>query len=257
MKISCTIITYNEEAKIRRCLDSIIAIADEIVVVDSFSIDNTINIIKEYQQVTLIQNKFEGHIQQKNFAIEKTRYDYILSLDADELLSSELAQEISTIKESNPNHDAYEMPRLNNYCGQWIYHSGWYPDKKIRLWNKLKGRWGGVNPHDKVILDKGTVPKQLEGNILHYTMDSIAGHIAQERKFAKISAHALIQQNSSKNGFLLAFLNPPFTFMKKYFLQLGILDGWYGFTISVISAYGKFLKYFYLFKLKRQKNTLK
>jgi glycosyltransferase involved in cell wall biosynthesis len=253
VKISCTIITYNEEAKIKRCLDSVFGIADEIVVVDSFSTDNTINIAKTFNSVTLVQSKFEGHIQQKNYALELAKFDYVLSLDADELLSEKLAEDIIKIKVFNSGCDAYVMPRLNNYCGKWIYHSGWYPDKKVRLWKKSMGKWGGTNPHDKVILDEGAAIEPLNGDILHYTMDSIEGHIMQEKKFAKIAATALFEQKSSKNGFILAFLNPPFTFVKKYFLQLGILDGWYGFTISAISAYGKFLKYYYLFKLNKAK----
>lgn len=225
-------------------------IVDEIVVVDSFSTDNTINIIKEFDQVTFVQREFVGHIQQKNYALGLARYDYILSLDADELLSKELAEEILTIKETNSKIDAFSMPRLNNYCGQWIRHSGWYPDRKIRLWKKSQGKWGGTNPHDKVILDTNSAIKALGGDILHYTMDSIKGHVLQERKFAHIAAIALKNQKSRKNGLILVLLNPPFTFIKKYFLQLGFLDGWYGFTISAISAYGKFLKYYYLFRLR-------
>jgi glycosyltransferase involved in cell wall biosynthesis len=235
----------------------VIAIADEIIVVDSFSSDSTMQIAAEYNKVKAVLHKFEGHIQQKNYAVSLASFDYVLSLDADELLSPALAAEILTIKLQPVRYNAYEMPRLNNYCGQWIRHSGWYPDKKIRLWDKNLGNWGGTNPHDKVVLEQSATVGTFSGDLRHYTMDSVRGHIAQERKFAKIAANELMVQESPKNGLLLAIANPPFTFLKKYVLQLGFLDGWHGITIAAISAYGKFLKYWWFFRGKGKKNTLR
>lgn len=140
MKISAVIITFNEEQNIKRCLDSLLPVADEIIVVDSYSTDKTEAICSSYEQVDFVKNEFKGHIEQKNFAMNRAKNDFVLSLDADECLSEKLAQEIKSLKTTAENKiQAYEMPRLNKYCGQWIKHSGWYPDKKLRIWNKKLG----------------------------------------------------------------------------------------------------------------------
>ena len=138
IQLSVVIITYNEERNIARCLDSIKEIADEIIVVDSYSIDKTVEICKSYS-AKVFQHKFEGHIQQKNYALEKTSFYFALSLDADEVLSDELRKSIASVK-SDWKYDGYEMNRLTNYCGAWIRHGGWYPDRKIRLFDKRKGK---------------------------------------------------------------------------------------------------------------------
>jgi glycosyltransferase involved in cell wall biosynthesis len=187
---------------------------------------------------------FEGHVQQKNYAMQQATHDYVLALDADEELSPKLQEEILHIKNlSKAPRDGYLIPRLNNYCGQWIKHGGWYPDTKVRLWNKNKGRWGGDNPHDKVILDKGSNLAVLKGDLLHYTISSLEAHIKQINYFSEIAANRLIEKKSKKNAVLRMLLDPPFTFIKKYVLQLGFLDGFYGFCIAANSAHAKFLKY--------------
>ncbi|MFI5135444.1 MAG: glycosyltransferase family 2 protein, partial [Chitinophagales bacterium] len=146
--ISAVIITFNEEKKIARCIDSLNGVADELVVVDSFSTDATVEICKA-KSVRFIQHAFEGYIQQKNFAVTQATNDFILSLDADECLSEELRLSILAVK-NDLKFDGYIMNRRTNFCGQWIHHSGWYPDRKLRLWNRNKGAWGGTDPHDKV-----------------------------------------------------------------------------------------------------------
>lgn len=244
MKISAAIITFNEEQNIKRCLDSLIEIAEEIVVVDSFSTDQTESVCKVYKQVKFIKNEFKGHIEQKNFAIQQAEHDWILSLDADECLSEKLKTEIESIKSADQNNfQAYSMPRLNNYCGQWIRHSGWYPDRKVRLWHRKVGKWGGNNPHDKVILKRNTPSGNLKANLLHYTTDSISTHIDQVNKFSEIAAVQLLKSKKKQNAILKMLFDPPFMFIKKYFFQLGFLDGFYGFAIAIISAHAKFLKY--------------
>ena len=144
VKVSAVIITYNEERNIKRCLDSIVGVADEIVVVDSYSTDRTEEICKAYH-VKFIQHRFFGHIQQKNWAILQATSPYILSLDADEALSDELRLSILKAKK-NWTHDGYYFNRLTNYCGKWIRHTSWYPARKLRLWDSRKGSWGGFNP---------------------------------------------------------------------------------------------------------------
>lgn len=239
--ISTVIITFNEATNIARCIQSVSEISDEILIVDSFSTDNTKE-IAESLGATFIQNKFDGHIQQKNFAMQKAKHDIVLSLDADEELSSELKESIKEIKK-HWTHDAYQVNRLNNYCGTFIYHGGWYPDKKIRLWDRRKGRWGGENPHDRVIMDKDSKIKRVKGNLLHYTYRTPSEHLAQMNKFSDIAANEAFKKGKKTSVILHLVLYPWFTFIKSYFLKLGFLDGSAGYQVAFNAAYYRFLKY--------------
>ena len=250
VQISALVITYNEENNIERCLNSLDGIADEIVVIDSFSTDRTAQICKD-RGVDFVQHRFEGHIEQKNYALSRANNDHVLSLDADEALSEVLKQSILTTKQ-NWQDDGYAVNRLTDYCGKWIRHCGWYPDKKIRLWDRRKGRWGGVNPHDHVIMDKSCRVGRLRGDLLHYSYPSIKHHVAQIDKFSDIAARAAYQRGRRANVLLDICLNPMLTFFKKYFLKLGFLDGYEGFVISISTAYGKFLKYIKLRELEKR-----
>ena len=251
MKISATIITLNEEHNIKECIDSLIDIADEIIVVDSYSTDNTERTCNSFDKLKFYKNHFEGHIQQKNFAVSQASYDFILSLDADERLSDNLINELKDIKIKNVAiSSAYSMPRLNNYCGKWIRYSGWYPDRKIRLWDKRIGKWGGDNPHDHVVLDKSALKIKLFSDILHYTTPSIKAHVEQTNKFSEIAALALFKSERKVAVNFKILCDPFYTFFKVYFLRLGFLDGFYGLVIAVVSAHEKFLKFAKLKQLK-------
>lgn len=252
VEISAVIITFNEDKNIGRCLDSLNEVADEIVVVDSFSTDRTEEICND-KGARFIRNPFEGHVEQKNYAMSRANHDHILSLDADEALSEELKKSILSAK-NNWNYDGYSFNRLNNYCGKWIRHCGWYPDKKLRLWDRKKGGWGGVNPHDRVMMDKNSSISHLPGDLFHYSYYTIAENISQVNKFSDIAARAAYEKGRRSNFMIDICLNPAFTFVKKYFIKLGILDGYYGFVISIISAFGKFLKYVKLRELNRDNN---
>ncbi len=246
-ELSIVIITFNEEKNIARCLDSLQGIADDIVIVDSYSTDKTEEICKA-RGLRFIQHKFEGHIEQKNWAITQSKYPHILSLDADEAIDERLKEEIIEIK-NNWLYDGYYMNRLTNYCGKWIFHCGWYPDRKLRLWDSRKGKWGGYNPHDKYELlegDKNT--SCLKGNILHYSYYSIEGHRKQTDKFSTISANALFAKGK-KSNLIKLYISPVVKFIQSYFFQLGILDGYFGFVICKISAHSTYLKYFKLKQL--------
>lgn len=250
-KISAVIITFNEEKNIRRCLDSLDGIVDEIIVVDSYSKDKTEEICKQ-KGVTFIQNSFEGHIQQKNFAMNKANNNYVISLDADEALNDTLKNNILSIKENLSAFDAYSFNRLTNYCGQWIKHCGWYPDKKIRIWNKNKGKWGGINPHDKVIMQSGSTVKHLPGDLLHYSYYTVRQHVQQAQYFSDIGAKAALEAGK-KSSILKILVKPSFRFFRGYFLKGGFLDGFYGLIICINASYENFLKYLKLYELQRNK----
>ncbi len=228
-KITATVITYNEEKNIARCLKSLQDIADEIVVVDSYSKDDTEAICRTFG-VTFFQNSFAGHIQQKNYALDQAQHDIVLSLDADEVLSEALRVEIATLK-NNWIGDAYQFNRLNNFCGQWIRHGLWYPDRKTRLWDRRMGRWGGINPHDKVILAPQAVLHRLKGDLLHFTVSTLDEFYQQQEKFSQIQAQGL-KERGFKPWFFHHYIKPPIKFLTAYFLRMGFLDGKAGFEIA-------------------------
>lgn len=249
-QLSVVIITFNEEKNIGRCLDSVQDVADDIVVVDSFSTDLTEAICKE-KGARFVQHRFEGHIEQKNWAITQAKYPYVLSLDADEALDETLKRSIIEAK-NNWRYDGYTMNRLTNYCGQWIKHCGWYPDTKLRLWDSRKGRWGGVNPHDKYEMDEDAKIGHLKGDILHYSYYTLEDHYKQVNYFTDIASKALYK-NGKNASWIKLVISPVVKFIRDYFIKLGILDGYYGFVISRISAYATYLKYKKLRKLHAQK----
>lgn len=241
ISLSAVIITHNEEKNIARCLTSVRGLADEIVVVDSFSNDKTREICGAFN-VKFVQHTFEGHIQQKNFAIKQAGSPYVLSLDADEALSEELKGSINKVKTAW-DHDGYSMNRLTNYCGNWIHHSGWYPDRKTRLFDTRKGVWSGENPHDRYELtDPLSQVGFLKGDILHFSYYTVSDHIRQVDYFTGISARHL--HDKGKNVSIGRMLLAPFVrFLRDYFLKLGILDGYAGLVVCTISAHAVFLKY--------------
>ena len=251
--LSVVIITYNEERNIGRCIDSVIDIVDEIVVVDSYSNDKTKEICLK-KGVRFIEHEFEGHIQQKNYAITRASYPHILSLDADEAPDENLRESIKMVK-NNFDADGYTMNRLTNYCGHWVKYCGWYPDKKLRLWDSRKGRWGGLNPHDKYEMDKDSVIKHLPGNLLHYSYYTRQDHINQIRKFTDILAQSMYVagRRTSWLGIIPATV---FKFFRDYFLKLGFLDGKAGFNISWLSAGASYKKYRKLLLLQKNKKRM-
>ncbi len=247
-KLSVVIITFNEEKNIARCLNSVKDIADEIIILDSLSTDKTKEICSKYN-VKFYEQKFLGHIEQKNKAMMLASNDYVLSLDADEALNDELKKSINTLKHSTSElADGYTFNRMTNYLGKWIKHSGWYPDKKLRLWNRNKGKWGGINPHDKVIMQDGCKIEHLKGDLLHYSYYSINQHIAQFNLFTDIGAKEAYKKGKKANLFI-AIYKSVWKFIRDYFFKLGILDGYYGFIICALSSQATFAKYIKLREL--------
>ena len=254
-KISTVIITYNEEKNIARCLDSVQEVSDEILVIDSFSTDQTKKIAED-KGAKFVGNPFESHIQQKNFALSMAKYDHVLSLDADEALSEKAKIEIKKTKEKW-TYDSYSFNRLTQYCGKWIRHCGWYPDRKVRLMDRRKAGWGGRNPHDKIEIHVGSSNKALDADILHYSFPTISAHVKTANDFSEIAARSAIDDGKKIYFALHIILNPIFTFLKKYFLQLGLLDGFYGFIICIMSAHANFLKYIKIWQLKHENSNIK
>jgi glycosyltransferase involved in cell wall biosynthesis len=250
VKLSATIITLNEEKKIERCLQSLKGVVDEIVVVDSFSTDGTESICRQYG-VSFLKNRFEGYVAQKNFAMQKASFDHILALDADEALSDELKASILAIKSSWGGSDGYAFNRRNNYCGKWIRFCGWYPDRKIRLWDRRTGNWTGTDPHDQVEIATKNV-RRLKGDILHYAYFSVDEHLKQMYKFAEVAAKAKFEKGVKPIFVIHVVLNPMFKFLRKYILQLGFLDGYYGFVFCATTALLNFYKYLRLYEYHRR-----
>lgn len=253
IKLSVVIITLNEEKNIARCLESVVGIADEIVIVDSWSTDRTKEIAEAFG-VRFLTNKFDGYVNQKNFADAQSKYDHILSLDADEVLSDELRASIKQEKQ-NWSADGYTLNRLTNYAGKWVHHCGWYPDKKLRLYDRRKGKWSGLIIHEAYKLDAAAKIGHLEGDLLHYSFHSVDDHKKQSEKFTTLGAQADFQKGKKAPWYKLWFA-PPFKFFQSYFLQLGILDGKTGFTIcrlSAIATHQKYKKLKMLYQLQDEK----
>jgi glycosyltransferase involved in cell wall biosynthesis len=249
IKISATIITFNEQKKIEKCLQSLLGVADEILVVDSFSTDGTEEICRRYP-VTFIKNGFEGYIAQKNYAVAQASYDHILSLDADEVLSDKLKSSILGVKEDWGLWGGYAFNRFNNYCGKWIHFCGWYPDRKVRLWDRRLAKWAGEDPHDKVVLSPDKV-KNLKGDLLHYAYFTVDEHLSQMHRFAEVAAKAKYKNGKKPIFFIHVVLNPLFKFIRKYLLQLGFLDGYYGFVFCATTSALNFYKYLRLYEYHR------
>jgi glycosyltransferase involved in cell wall biosynthesis len=250
-KLSVVIITYNEEKNIGRCIDSVHNIADEVVILDSFSNDRTKDICLE-KEAKFYQQAFLGYIEQKNKALEFAENNYVLCLDADEAIDSKLEKSILEEKK-NFSFKGYTMNRCTNYCGKFIRHGSWYPDRKLRLFDKGEAQWAGINPHDKVEFRSKQKTERLKGDILHYSYYSIEEHTKQNQHFSAISAEAYLKKGKKSNYFKMIF-NPAWAFINGYFFRLGCLDGYYGFVIAKKVAHLTFLKYKKLNELQFQKD---
>ncbi len=248
MKLSVVIITYNEEKNIERCLNSVKEVADEIIVLDSFSTDKTEEICLK-QGVKFFQHKFEGFSYQKNRASGLAENDYILSLDADEVLSEELIESILKVKE-NTLFDGYLFNRLNIYCGKPIKFTTWYPDRKLRLWNRKKGAWS-KNIHETVIHDNTARIKRIKGDLIHHSYNTIGEHVIQTNRFTDIAAEALFNAGISSSVFKI-FLKTLFAFFREFILNFAFLGGFYGFVIGCINVFSVFLKYSKLLRMKKE-----
>ena len=239
--LSVVIITFNEEANIARCLQALGSVADDVLVVDSFSTDATVEICRQHN-VRVIQHAFAGYVEQKNYATSQAKFDHVLQLDADEVLTNELRQSIRAAK-ADWQYAAYALVRLTNYCGHWVRHGGWYPDRKLRLYDRRLGRWTGLLLHEKFEVNPGLTTAPLAGHALHYSYPSIAQHITQLNTFTSITAQELALCGRPRVGLFHLLLKPLWKFVHGYVFRLGFLDGFAGLCIAGISAWGVFLKF--------------
>jgi glycosyltransferase involved in cell wall biosynthesis len=248
--LSVVIITFNEEQNIERCIQSVKDVADEIIVLDSFSTDKTVDIARNLGAI-VHQEKFRGYIGQKNLAIQLASHNYVLSLDADEALNQKLAVSILQVKKDFSCR-AYRMNRCTNYCGHFIRHGLWYPDQKIRLFDRRCARWAGMNPHDKIEVDKNFSVGWLEGDILHYSFTIPDDLVWQNNRLSSISAASLYARGIRSSWFKM-LVRPAWAFLNGYLFRFGFLDGFDGFTISIHTSHQVFMKYSKLYRLQRQK----
>ncbi len=250
-RLSVVIIAFNEEIHIGNCIKSVTQIADEIIVLDSFSTDRTVEIC-ENMGATVIQHAFEGHIQQKNYAKDCANFQWVLSLDADEVLSEQLITEIQNFKTDilsgivpqNHKIGGCTMNRLNHLNNRPIKGCGWYPDTKLRLWNRNWGKWTGVNPHDRFELETNNNTIHLDGDILHFTYQDKKAVWKQAIKFGKIGAKACEDSFFLKTFFKFS-TSPALKFLKNYLIKRGFLYGFDGFYICFCQFVESFIKYGY------------
>jgi len=247
--LSVVIITLNEEKNIKRCIESVITVADEVIVIDSFSSDSTVEIALSLG-ARVKQSAFDGYINQKNKAINEASNHYVLLLDADEFLSDELAASILKEKE-NFAHKAYTMKRCNIFRGSYIRHGLWYPDRKLRLFDKRLGHCGGLNPHDVIVMKEITEVKLLKGDMFHHTFENIETYRKRNNEVSAVIAQSMFDAGIRKSKSKI-ILSPLWSFINGYFLRLGFLEGYNGFMIAVLTTQQSFLKYHKLRQLQRQ-----
>jgi glycosyltransferase involved in cell wall biosynthesis len=229
--ISATLVTHNEARNIARALRSL-SVADEVVVVDAESTDETRQIAAGLG-ARVIVHPWVGFAAQKNFASGQARHDWILSLDADEELNADAQAAVARWKASEPAAVGYRFARRARYLGRWILHSGWYPDYKLRLFDRRRGRWQGDYVHESVVVADPV--ETLAGEILHYTCDSLAEHRSRIEFYTDLAAREMCARGE-RVGFLRRQLTPPWVFFSTYFLRLGVLDGYQGFLIARMAA---------------------
>ncbi|MDR2893740.1 MAG: glycosyltransferase family 2 protein [Deltaproteobacteria bacterium] len=251
MKLSVAIISFNEEANIRRTLEAIRPLADEIVVLDSFSTDNTVSIARELG-AQVFQAPWPGYIEQKNACLEKCNGEWVLSLDCDEVVSPELAESIRQAMNNPQKYAGFTLNRRTFYLGRLLCHA-WQPDRKLRLVRRAASpKWTGDNPHDRLCVD-GPLG-HCHGDLVHYSYRDFSAHMAQTQRFAKQIAESYYAKGR-KAGYADLLFRPPFVFFKRFILQRACLDGVPGLLAAVSSAAYSYMKYAFLWELWAEKDA--
>lgn len=248
-KISVYIVTYNGEKTIKESLESV-KFADEIILVDTYSTDNTIKICRNYTD-KIIQINFEGFGKLRQFALEQTSYNWVLTIDADEIVTEELKQEIIYKLTHDFDKDVYFIPRKTFFLNHWVKHCGWYPDYHIpRLFNKNKMKYRKSDlVHEGYILETNTKIGYLKGNIIHYSFSSVEDILNKTRLYTNLMKKQMYEAKKVAKFHQLVFY-PLWSFLKMYIIKTGFLDGKIGFLVSVFHSYYTFIKYFNLWELR-------
>lgn len=251
-KLSAVIITLNEERNIGRCINALLDVADEIIVLDAFSTDKTVAICLELG-AKVEQREWKGYSDAKNYVNDLTSFDYIFSVDADEVVDAELKNNILVEKEKGFN-GTYNVNRLTNYLGTWIKHSGWYPDIKTRIFPKHGSKWQGEFVHETLKLSDRNGTKLLSGHLEHFSYYSLADHRERADKYSILTARK--QFSAGKRATIVKpYLSAIGRFLSMFLLKLGFLDGKKGFYIAKISASSNVVKYKELRRLSREQNN--
>jgi glycosyltransferase involved in cell wall biosynthesis len=250
--ISVCIITFNEEDNLAQCL-SHLNFADEIIVVDSGSTDKTLEIAQNHN-AKIFSRKFDNYINQKNYAISLAQNDWILALDADEVVSPALSQELELLNESEfQKYSAFGIPRLTYYLKRWIYHSGWYPNYQIRLFNRNRGHFAGILVHETVEIQGSS--KKLKHPVFHYSYKSISDHLSFIDRYSTLFAIEKYKIGK-RSGLGKAIVKANYKFFYMYFIRMGFLDGASGFVIAILGGYYNFLKYLKLYELEKDSKSI-
>ncbi|MEL7249312.1 MAG: glycosyltransferase family 2 protein [Bacteroidota bacterium] len=244
-QLSVIITTFNEAENIARCLDSVTTIATDILIVDSFSTDQTVEIARSYANVRIEQRAYEGPADQKNWAIPQAEHEWILLLDADEVATPALQEEVmQLLSGEGPSADAYWIGRDNFFMGQQIRYSGWQGDRVIRFFHRDRARYDAVQVHEEIVTD-GLKVATLKARLEHYTFRDLEHYLDKTRRYARWSAQDHAAKTTKVTYFHL-LLKPLFRFWKHFIIQQGFRDGKVGFIVSAIMAWGVFLRYAYL-----------
>jgi glycosyltransferase involved in cell wall biosynthesis len=253
IKISSIIIAKNEELNIKRCIESQLKCIDEIVViVDDNSCDKTLEIVKSFPQIKFEVTKWMGYAKTKQYAVSFTSNNWVLWIDADEAVTPELSDELIKFKESSPLSSAYSIPRLANFLGRWIKHSGWYPGRVVRLFNKNKASFSEKDVHEDLIVSGET--GELHNNLEHYTDPTIKHYFEKFNNYTSLAAEEL-KRNNKIFHISDIILRPVFIFIKMYFIKLGFLDGVQGFILAIFSSAYVFTKYSKFWELNNKKGN--
>lgn len=250
-KLSATIITLNEERNIERCIDSLLPIADEIIVLDSFSTDKT-EAICNAKGVRFEKREWKGYSNAKNHLNSLARHEYIFSIDADEAPDKKLQQSILEAKKQG-FEKVYAVNRLTNYCGHWIKHSGWYPDIKTRIFPKSQSTWEGEYVHEELVINGDPKPVILEGHLLHYSYYNYKEHRERADKYSQLTAQKMYAKGK-RASLIKPFLSGLGRFISMFIIKKGFLDGKMGWKIAQISAKSNIFKYKELRRLQHEEN---
>lgn len=245
--VSVIVITLNEAANIEACLQSV-AWADDVLVVDSGSTDGTPALARA-KGARVIERGWPGYSEQKNFAATEARHDWILSVDADERVTPELAAEITSTLSAGPPESGFRVPRVTWHLGKWIRTTDWYPDYQLRLYDRRRARWQARRVHESVAAD-GAVGR-LSSDLQHYAYRDLGHHHQTMDRYTTLAAEEM-RANGRRAGFAHLTIHPWAAFMRNYVLRRGFLDGRAGFIISVMNAYYVFMKFAKLWALTRR-----